>query len=119
MYEVMVEKTFDAAHFLENYDGPCARMHGHTYRVQVTVEGETLDDKFGMLMDFTEVKRHLNVIIERLDHQLLNDVLDFSTTSELLAKYFYDELVPSVPSHCRLKQIRVWETPSCCATYYR
>ena len=92
MYELLVEKTFDAAHYLENYDGDCARMHGHTYRVQICVAGETLDQKFGMLMDFKEMKKALNQLIAKLDHQVLNEVLDFNTTAELIAKYFYDQV---------------------------
>lgn len=118
MFEVMVEKTFDSAHFLENYDGPCARMHGHTYKVQVTVMGSQVDKKVGMLIDFSDVKLHLNKLVSKLDHQVLNELLDFNTTAELLAKYFYDELKPSMPSYCKLKKVCIWETPTSCATYY-
>ena len=103
MYELTVEKTFDSAHFLENYDGDCARMHGHTYKVQICVAGHMLDEKVGMLMDFKDMKKALNAIIDKLDHQVLNEVLDFNTTAELLAKYFYDQLATKVPSNARLK----------------
>ena len=118
MYELTVEKTFDSAHFLENYDGDCARMHGHTYKVKICVAGHTLDKKVGMLMDFKEMKKALNAIIDKLDHQVLNEVLDFNTTAELLAKYFYDQLAPKVPSNARLKKVMLWENPTNCATYY-
>ena len=118
MYELLVEKTFDAAHYLENYDGDCARMHGHTYRVQICVAGETLDQKFGMLMDFKEMKKALNQLIAKLDHQVLNEVLDFNTTAELIAKYFYDQLEPHITNNVILKKVILWENPSNCAIYY-
>ena len=52
MYELTVEKTFDSAHYLEHYDGDCARMHGHTYKVQICVAGEMLDEKVGDVNGF-------------------------------------------------------------------
>ena len=119
MYELMVENKFDSAHYLENYDGPCSRMHGHTYKVQVTICGEKLDEKVGMLLDFTHIKKHLNKIVDRLDHQVLNEILDCNTTAELLSKYFYDELEKKVPDHCKLKKVCIWETPTSSATYYK
>ncbi len=118
MYELLVEKTFDSAHFLENYDGACARMHGHTYKVQICVAGPTLDEKVGMLMDFKDMKQALNDLVEKLDHQVLNEILDFNTTAELLAKYFYDQLAPKVPDNVTLKKVLLWENPTNCAIYY-
>ena len=118
MYELTVEKTFDSAHYLEHYDGDCARMHGHTYKVQICVAGEMLDEKVGMLMDFKDMKKALSALIDTLDHQVLNDVLDFNTTAELLAKYFYDKLAPKVPANAVLKKVMLWENPTNCATYY-
>jgi 6-pyruvoyltetrahydropterin/6-carboxytetrahydropterin synthase len=118
VYELTVEKTFDSAHYLEHYNGDCARMHGHTYRVQICVAGAMLDERVGMLMDFKDMKRALNDLVNRLDHQILNDVLDFNTTAELLAKYFYDQLAPKVPPNARLKNVKLWENPTNCATYY-
>ena len=59
MYELLVEKTFDAAHFLEGYDGKCSRMHGYTTKADLCYGSKT-DEKFGMLMDFKDMKASLN-----------------------------------------------------------
>ena len=116
MFELIVEKTFDSAHFLKGYDGDCARMHGHTYKVQICVAGTTLNE-LGMLMDFKEMKRELNIIIKRLDHQILNEVLDVNPTTELVAKYFYDELMGKTPTGVKLKKVILWENLSNCVVY--
>ena len=111
------EFKFDAAHYIDGYDGKCGRMHGHTYKVQICVAGSKLDEKFGMLMDFKDMKASLNAVVEQLDHQVLNDVLDIKTSTECLAKYFYDEINPSIPSNVTLKKVILWENPTNCAIY--
>ena len=58
MYELMVEDTFDAAHALRGYDGPCENLHGHTWKVEVTIEAEKLD-KIGLVVDFKDMKKKL------------------------------------------------------------
>ena len=58
MYQISVEKHFDAAHFLRGYQGKCEALHGHRFRVVVRVESSLLDD-IGMAYDFAELKRHL------------------------------------------------------------
>src|SRR6202035_1682095 len=71
MFEISVDQTFAAAHALRNYKGKCENVHGHNFRVQVTIEGERLDDT-GLLVDFIDVKNQMRAVIERLDHQFLN-----------------------------------------------
>ena len=66
MFEVSVQETFAAAHFLRGYQGKCERLHGHNYRVEVTVAGEKLDS-IGMLCDFVVIKRELRKLLERLE----------------------------------------------------
>lgn len=117
MFELMVEKTFDAAHYLEGYNGKCSRMHGHTYRVQLCVAGPNLDPKFGMLMDFKDMKHALNTVVEQLDHRILNDVVKFQPTTEQMAKFFYDQLLPNIPKNITLKKVVLWENPTNCAIY--
>ena len=77
MYEITVEKHFDAAHYLRGYQGKCEELHGHRYRVVVKLRAEKLND-IGLAYDFTDVKRHLKEILARFDHTCLNDVADFS-----------------------------------------
>jgi len=76
MFEVSVEETFAAGHALRNYHGKCENVHGHNYRVQVTMEGEELNDA-GLLVDFADVKRLVRAVVARLDHQFLNDLAPF------------------------------------------
>ena len=72
--EVVKRFTFEAAHFLPEYKGACANMHGHTYVLDVGIKGE-IDPKTGMVMDFTALKQMVKVyILDELDHKLLNEV---------------------------------------------
>src|SRR5260370_22789222 len=90
MFQVRVEETFSAGHALRGYRGKCENVHGHNYRVRVTVEGPRLDS-IGLLCDFTELKRVIREIIGRLDHQFVNDLEPFRTvnpSAEYPAKYF-------------------------------
>ena len=94
MYEISVEKHFDAAHFLRGYQGKCESLHGHRYRVVVKVNASRLDD-IGLAYDFTELKRHLNDILSRFDHTCLNDTTPFdkiNPSAENIAATIYGEL---------------------------
>ncbi len=94
MFEVSVEETFAAGHALRNYRGKCENVHGHNYRVQVTFSGEELDS-IGLLVDFVEVKKLMRLVVDRLDHQFLNEMAPFDVlnpSAENIAKYFYDEI---------------------------
>src|SRR6185312_8762943 len=77
MFEVCIEHTFAAGHALREYKGKCENVHGHNYRVQVTLRGEKLD-KTGLLADFVDLKRLLREISEPLDHVFLNDMEPFT-----------------------------------------
>ena len=120
MFEISVEETFASGHALRGYWGKCEKVHGHNYKVLVTVEGEKLDAA-GLLLDFVEVKRLLRAVIERLDHEFLNDVPPFDAlnpSAENMAKYFYDEISQSLPrSPARLSSVKIWETDTSTATY--
>ncbi len=70
MFEVSVEESFAAGHALRGYRGKCENPHGHNYKIRITVTGEQLDT-IGLLWDFKDLKRAMNEIIERLDHQYL------------------------------------------------
>ena len=73
MFEVAVEQSFASAHALRNYKGRCENVHGHNWKVRVVIEGEKLDPT-GMLVDFLDVKSLLGEILDRIDHQFLNEI---------------------------------------------
>ena len=124
MFEVTVEDTFAAGHYLRNYKGKCENPHGHNYRVCVTLTGRDLD-KAGLLLDFKDVRHVMKPVIDRLDHQMINDVEPFTTlnpSAENLAKYFYDETNARLHSHTSgrvsVKTVKIFETDETTATYY-
>jgi 6-pyruvoyltetrahydropterin/6-carboxytetrahydropterin synthase len=124
MFEVSVERSFSAGHALRGYRGKCENVHGHNYKVRVTLTGAELDAT-GLLCDFVEVKRRMQTIIDRLDHQFLNDLAPFdqlNPSAENLARYFYQELQrgfteAAAPVPVRVGQVQVWETDTTTATY--
>jgi queuosine biosynthesis protein QueD len=77
MYEVTVEAGFSSGHYLRNYKGKCENPHGHNYKVRVTLAGVTLDEA-GLLLDFKLLKHVMRPVIDRLDHQMLNDLEPFT-----------------------------------------
>ena len=124
MYEVTVEDTFAAGHYLRNYKGKCENPHGHNYRVQLTLKGRELD-KAGLLLDFRDLKHVMKHVIEQLDHKMINDVEPFTVlnpSAENLAKYFYDQSNERLQEHTQnrvsVKQVTIWETDTSVATYY-
>lgn len=119
MFEIRVEKTIAAAHRLFGYDGPCENLHGHNYRVEVAYGGMELD-QFGMLVDFTDIKRVFHAVLETLDHTYLNDLppfRDVSPSAENIAAYIFQELKRTPFPRARLQQVSVWETPTQVAIY--
>jgi 6-pyruvoyltetrahydropterin/6-carboxytetrahydropterin synthase len=120
MYEISVEKHFDAAHFLRGYRGKCEALHGHSYRVVVRVKASQLD-KIGLAYDFTELKRHLNDILSRFDHTCLNDVAPFNRinpSAENIAATIYDELKKKLAAEpVTLNCVEAWESPQTGVTY--
>ena len=123
MYEVTVEDSFAAGHYLRNYKGKCENPHGHNYKVRVTLAGKELD-KAGLLLDFRELKEAMRPVIDRLDHQMINDLEPFKVlnpSAENLAKYFYDETNANLDrvtqGRVRVKNVTVFETDVTTATY--
>ena len=93
MFQVTVERTFAAGHYLRNYKGKCENPHGHNYKVRVTLQGQELD-KAGLLLDFRDLKQVMEHVIERLDHRMINDLEPFTVlnpSAENLARYFYEQ----------------------------
>ena len=120
MYELKVVSRFAAAHQLKMVAEKCENLHGHNWRVELYIAGKELN-KAGVLMDFGEIKIHLNEIIDSLDHKFLNE-LDFfdngNPSSENIARYIAETLqskilVPGV----RISRVGVWESDDSYATY--
>jgi 6-pyruvoyltetrahydropterin/6-carboxytetrahydropterin synthase len=113
MYSLTVRDHFDAAHSLRGYDGECSRLHGHTWDVEVTVEGESLD-AIGILYDFKRLKADLRTVLEEYDHQYLDEVAPFdamNATAENLARVVYERLAPGATAGVRVSEVAVWESP--------
>jgi 6-pyruvoyltetrahydropterin/6-carboxytetrahydropterin synthase len=112
--------SFESAHSLPGHRGKCARPHGHSYRLEITLRGPIKDSPgasdHGMVTDFADVSLIVKpVIIERLDHQDLNAVTGLHTTAENLAHWIWDELTNNGLSEELLYRVRLWETESCFA----
>jgi len=103
---------FDAAHYLPNYKGKCERLHGHTYRLQVTLEGEP--DREGMIVDFGDIKKIVNEkVLNQLDHHDLNEVIE-NPSAENIAMWIWKRLDGKFAVD--LYEIKVWETDGCFVT---
>ena len=121
MYELTVKGHFDAAHALRRYPGECRNLHGHTWDIEVTVEGQELDD-IEIVYDFKRLKDDLDTVLRQFDHTHLNKVAPFdelSPTAENLARVIYDAMCKLIGDEVRLKEISVWESPVARITYKR
>lgn len=121
MYELTVERRFSAAHHLRDYEGPCARLHGHNYRVEISVTGREVAAN-GMLLDFGELKALCDQVLDELDHQCLNDLPAFAernVTAENLAAHIYTAARDRLRfDGIRLTRVRLWETDGSSVTYW-
>ena len=111
-YFISVELDFAASHIIHGHPGKCANLHGHNWKVEVTAVATEVND-IGIGIDFCDLKGALKQIIERLDHQHLNDVKPFdqmNPTAENLAKYIYQEMLVLLPSNVSLEHTTLWET---------
>ena len=120
MYEIVVYTYFSAAHNLRGYRGKCEELHGHNWKVSVKVGAEKLD-QLGMVIDFKELKKTLNKVIQKLDHKYLNDVPPFDSinpSSENIAYYIFQELKKAINSgRIKVIKVSVWESEDSTATY--
>lgn len=116
------EFKFDAAHLIEGYDGKCGRMHGHSYKVHISAESDTLNpskylEKPDMVCDFRELKWASGDAQKGgLDHGILNELIDVNPTAERIAEYIYHETTERIPEGIGLK-VTVWETENCWVEY--
>ena len=122
MFEVRVEDSFAAAHFLRDYHGKCEALHGHNYKVFVHVRGKELNEG-GMLLDFTQLKAALKKVLVGLDHTNLNDnpFFDQNPSAERIALYICQNVQAELDAQkkgVRLYSVDVFETDKNRATYY-
>ena len=121
MFQLTVVDSFASAHQLKEYEGQCERLHGHNWRVEVTVEGTKLNEQ-GLLIDFKTIKEALGKILKELDHTFLNEHPHFkknNPTSENLALFIYKEVKKTLKSQptVRVKEVTVWESEKAKASY--
>jgi 6-pyruvoyltetrahydropterin/6-carboxytetrahydropterin synthase len=124
MFEVTVEAGFSSGHYLRNYRGKCENPHGHNYKVLVTLIGESLDEA-GLLLDFKQLKQVMRPVVERLDHQMINDLEPFTEvnpSAENLARYFYqqtsEQMRAMTGGRVRVTDCTLYETDTSFARYY-
>ena len=139
---VTKEFHFEMAHALWNYDGPCKNIHGHSYKLLVTVKGEPLNDpgkpKHGMIIDFGDLKQIVkNTIIKRFDHTVVinkqakhemlekmgqmfekYEGMDFQPTCENLVTYFAEIIKEKLSENTKLQRLRLYETTTSFAEWY-
>lgn len=114
--EIFKDFTFDAAHYLPNLpEGhKCARMHGHTFRVRLCLQGP-IDERIGWVVEFADVKKAFAPVYDRLDHRLLNEIEGLENpTSESIARWIWRQMKPRLP---QLSRVEVQETPTAGAVY--
>lgn len=138
MYQLTTEHSFDSAHFLAGYDGKCGNLHGHRWRVLLTMQSETLREdqqQKGMCVDFAELKKDLRTELDALDHVLIIEQgslrestmkalqeekfqvveMPFRPTAENFARYFYELFtLKGYP----VAKVEVYETPNNSAGYF-
>lgn len=121
MYEVTVISHFSGAHRLRYLHGKCEELHGHNWKVEVTVASKRLD-KEGVIIDFKILKQKLEKVLSLLDHTYLNDLTYFSgiePSSENIAKFIFNQMKSELMRYrVNLKKATAWESETSCATYY-
>lgn len=143
MTKIRVTKIFefDTAHALHNYDGLCSNIHGHTYKLHVTVIGEPISDhsspKYGMVVDFGVLKNKIKEnLVDKFDHSLIVSrdesgnftngspifrrihVVDFQPTAENIVAHFAELIKPLLPDGVELFSLRLYETSTSFAEWY-
>ncbi|WP_417170962.1 6-carboxytetrahydropterin synthase QueD [Victivallis sp.] len=121
MFEIEIERCFSAAHQLRGYNGNCSNLHGHNYRVTVTVRSNELD-RIGIALDFRKLKQALDSLLEEYDHRNLSELPEFqeiNPTSEVLARTIYRRMGEKMnEGPIRVWKVRVGESDSSAVTYF-
>jgi 6-pyruvoyltetrahydropterin/6-carboxytetrahydropterin synthase len=104
MFTLIVRAGFEAAHDIPGHKGKCARLHGHSYRIEAEFQGTELNE-IGMLCDFADLKAVLNEFLP--DHTYLNEVMDCPTTAENISRWIFEKLREH---NLPVTAVTVWET---------
>ena len=121
MYRIMVLSHFSGAHRLRHLHGKCEELHGHNWKIEISVVSNRLN-KEGVVIDFNILKQKMEKVLKTLDHTFLNNLPYFSgrePSSENIAKYIFDRLKAELKGyHAVLKEVTAWESETSCATYF-
>lgn len=119
-YTLKIVTDFAAAHYLRNYEGKCARLHGHNWKIELEVTATGLNE-VGMGIDFQDMKTETKALLEGLDHYNLNDMPPFdkiNPTAENLAAFIYQSLADQInDERVNVSAVTVWETERACVRY--
>jgi len=120
MFEVTIIKSFSAAHMLAAIGGKCEELHGHNFKVEVTIAAKDLNSS-GIIIDFRYVKKWLQEILDNFDHKHLNEIpffTEINPSSENIAEYIYREMkLKAAQAEVKVARVKVWESESAAVTY--
>jgi len=120
MYELKIKDSFASAHFLRGYQGPCEKLHGHTWKLEITISSDKLND-IGLVVDFKDIKKKLKEFLNGLDHVCLNEDVSFfkkeNPSTENMARYIYKEFAKECQPF-KIEQVQVWESDNSSVAYY-
>jgi 6-pyruvoyltetrahydropterin/6-carboxytetrahydropterin synthase len=120
VYELRIISHLAAAHQLRDFQGQCENLHGHNWKIEVFVTGEEVEEN-GILIDFKEVKKATEKVIQELDHRFLNELEHFKNvnpSSENIARFIFDSLTQQLTDdHLTVSKVTAWESDSAGASY--
>jgi len=121
MYELKIITNFSAAHQLKEFEGACEDLHGHNWKIEVCVTSGSLHEA-GVVIDFRTLKKHVNQIMESLDHKFLNELDPFkdqNPSSENIARYVAEQLAILLQDpEIKVSRVTAWESETASATYH-
>ncbi len=121
MYELKITSQFAAAHQLREIRGGCENLHGHNWKIEVCVQGNTLGND-GLLIDFRVVKGETKRVIDELDHKFLNELASFENTepsSENIARHIFESISRNLKIQgVKVSKVTAWESDSACASFW-
>jgi 6-pyruvoyltetrahydropterin/6-carboxytetrahydropterin synthase len=121
-FEISTEAGFSAAHFIAGYQGDCSKLHGHNWRVRVTLRA-TERKASGLTYDFRDLRAIMAEAVKQLDHTVLNDLPQFNgrnPTAETIAEWLYGQICRRIDDQSvTVGRVEVWESPLNCAAFLR